>query len=258
MVRGNVQPGESVYVHAGASGISTAAIAVTLELGAIPYVGVFNKQQRVFLKSRFPQVCVHWNRTEWNGIVLTTKRCLQLNDDSFADLADNGGFEQHILEQTEGKGVDLIFDTYSMVSKRQEFVNSLAEYGRLVDFEVFAPVSDSLGVSGNLRSITYSKISLSTIHFSPSEINYIQQLVGQGIKNKKVLPLETTVFPIDQVVEAFKYNVNCTNNMGRTVVEIREEEQKKNTLPAKKLVTALPKLFFPPENSFVISGKKII
>lgn len=149
----------------------------------------------------------------------------------------------------------MIFDTYSVINKRQEFVNSLAEYGRLVDFEVFAPVSDSLGVSGNLKSITYNKITLSTIHFSPSEIKYIQRLISQGIKNKRALPLETTVFPIDQVVEAFKYNVNCTNNMGRTVVEIREEEEKKNTVPAKKLVTALPKLFFSSENSFVISGK---
>jgi len=55
-VRGNIQPGESVYVHAGASGISTAAIAVSLELGAIPYVGVFNKEQIRVLKTRFPQV----------------------------------------------------------------------------------------------------------------------------------------------------------------------------------------------------------
>lgn len=56
MVRGNVQPGESIYVHAGATGISTATIAVALELGAIPYVGVFNKAQKVYLKSRYQQV----------------------------------------------------------------------------------------------------------------------------------------------------------------------------------------------------------
>ncbi|XP_022181593.1 fatty acid synthase-like [Myzus persicae] len=231
VVRGNVRPGESVYVHAGASGISTAAIAVSLELGAIPYVGIFNKDQIVFLKTRFPQ----------------------LNDNSFADLA-SGGFEQHLLEQTQGQGVDLIFDTYSAIDKRQEFVNSLAEYGRLVDFEVFAPVFDSLGVSGNLKSITYSKISLSTIHFSPSEIKYIQRLVGQGIQNKKVQPLATTTFPASQVADAFKYNANCTNNLGRTVVEIRKEEDKVNALPAKITVSASPKLFYTPEKTFVVSG----
>lgn len=180
----------------------------------------------------------------------------QLNDDNFANLTDNGGFEQHILEQTEGRGVDLIFDTYSVINKRQEFVNSLSEYGRLIDFEVFAPVSDSLGVSGNLKSITYNKISLNIIHFLPSEIKYIHQLVSQGIKNKKITPLSTTVFPASQVIEAFKFNV-CGTTMGRTVVEIRIEEQNKNTLPAKKSVSALPKLFFSSKNSFVISGKTI-
>lgn len=179
---------------------------------------------------------------------------LQLNDDSFADLA-SGGFEQHLLEQTQGQGVDLVFDTYSMINKRQEFVNSLAEYGRLVDFEVFAPVSDSLGVSGNLKSITYSKISLSTIHFSPSEIKYIQRLVGQGIQSKRVQPLATTVFPASQVVDAFKYNAHCANNLGRTVIEIRKEEDKINIPPTKITVDANPKLFYTPEKAFVVSGE---
>jgi len=182
----------------------------------------------------------------------------QLNDDSFADLTDNGGFEQHILEQTEGRGVDLIFDTYSMYSKRQEFVNSLAEYGRFVDFEVFAPISDSLGVSGNLKSIIYSKISFNTIHFSSSEIKYIQQLISQAIKNNKIKPLQTTVFPANQVADAFKYNASCASNLGRNVVEIRKEEENKNIPSTKITVAALPKLFFSPEKSFVICGKIFI
>lgn len=186
-----------------------------------------------------------------------TKWCLftQLNDDSFADLTDNGGFEQHILEQTEGQGVDLIFDTYSAYHKRQEFVNSLAEYGRFVDLEVFRPISDSLGVSGNLKSITYNKISLNAIHFSPSEIKCIQRLINQAINDKKIHPLETTVFPVSQVVEAFKFNSQCTANLGRTVIEIRKEEEKKTVTPAKTSVTAVSKLFFSPDKSFVISGK---
>lgn len=169
-------------------------------------------------------------------------------------MTDNSGFEQHILEQTEGRGVDLIFDTYSVINKRQEFVNSLAEYGRLVDFEVFSPISDSLGVSGNLKSITFNKISFNIIHFSASEIKYIQRLISQGMKNKKIQPLSTTVFQANQVSEAFKFNI-CSNNMGRTVIEIREEEDKKNILPIKKTVAALPKLFFSSEKSFIISGK---
>lgn len=77
MVRGNVQPGESVYVHAGASGISTAVISVALELGATPYVGVFNKEQKVFLKSRYPQVCV----------LITYKIALKPNGESVCILS---------------------------------------------------------------------------------------------------------------------------------------------------------------------------
>lgn len=153
--------------------------------------------------------------------------------------------------------MDLIFDTYSVTSKRQEFVNSLAEYGRLVDFEVFVPISDSLGVSGNLKSITHCKISFSTLYFSPSEIEYIQRLVGQGIKNKKIKPMSTSVFPAARVTEAFKFNAAHSDIIGRVVVEIRPEEEKNNALPVKKYVPALPKLFFAPEKAFVVSGNSL-
>lgn len=190
-----------------------------------------------------------------NKIVTKWYLFTQLNDDSFADLTDNGGFEQHILEQTEGQGVDLIFDTYSACHKRQEFVNSLAEYGRFIDFEVFKPISDSLGVSGNLKSITYNKISLNTIHFSPFEIKCIQRLISQAISNKKIQPLQTNLFPVSQVAEAFKFNAQCTSHVGKTVIEIRKEEEKKTIIPAKTSVIAVSKLFFSPEKSFVICGK---
>lgn len=140
-----------------------------------------------------------------------------------------------------------------MVNKRQEFINALAEYGRLIEFEVLATASDSLGVSGNLKSLSFNKISLNTIHFSPSETKFIQQLVSQGIKNKVVQPLTTSVFPVSQVADAFKFTV-CGATMGRVLVQIREEE-KKNTVPTKTTVAALPKLFFTPDKSFVISGE---
>lgn len=130
----------------------------------------------------------------------------------------------------------------------------MAEYGRLIDIEVFSPIPDSLGVSGNLKSITYNKISLNTIHFSSSEIKCIQQLISQAIKDKKLRPLSTTVFPAIEATQAFKYNANCTENLGRTVVEIKKEENE-STLPVKKSVAALSKLFFSSEKSFVIIGK---
>lgn len=119
---------------------------------------------------------------------------------------------------------------------------------------MFVPVSDSLGVSGNLKSITFNKISFKTINFLSSEIKYIQELVNQGIKNGNVKPLATTVFPVSQVVDAFKATT-CSSGMGRIVVEIRaENEAKENGLTAKKTTAALPKLFFTSEETFIISG----
>jgi len=70
-----------------------------------------------------------------------------------------------------------------------------------------------------------------------------------------VQPLETTVFPASQVVDAFKFNASCSNNLGRTVIEIREEEDKVNAVPAKITVAASPKLFYSPEKTFVVSGE---
>lgn len=70
----------------------------------------------------------------------------------------NGKFaQQEILEKTNGKGVNLIFNTLeSTPFKLQSFIHTVAQSGRIVEFEPQRQAIESIGESTNL--ITSNKL----------------------------------------------------------------------------------------------------
>lgn len=54
--------------------------------------------------------------------------------------------EQEILERTNGKGVDIIFNTVeSTTYKLQSFIHTVAENGRVVEFDKQKQAIESIG-----------------------------------------------------------------------------------------------------------------
>lgn len=103
-VEANAQYGESVLVHAGASGVGTAAIQLCAAFGNPCFVTVgFDAKVRACLKLGAIQAC---NRR-------------------------TGDFSTHVLEWTDGKGVDVILDSVG-ASYFSSNLNCLATDGRLV------------------------------------------------------------------------------------------------------------------------------
>jgi NADPH:quinone reductase-like Zn-dependent oxidoreductase len=56
-----MQKGERVMVHIGSSSIGQAAITLALESDCTVFTTVANKEQRAFIKRRFPQVSAMCN-----------------------------------------------------------------------------------------------------------------------------------------------------------------------------------------------------
>jgi putative PIG3 family NAD(P)H quinone oxidoreductase len=101
---GRLQPGESLLVHGGTSGIGTMAIQIAHAKGA-----------RVFATAGSPR---------------KTQYCLELG----ADVAINyheETFEERIITETEWAGVDVILDNMGAVYLPRN-MNALATAGRLV------------------------------------------------------------------------------------------------------------------------------
>ena len=109
VVRGGLEEGESVLIHSGSGGVGQAAISIALSMGCEVYTTVGSHEKREYLKKQFPQ----------------------LTDKNFANSRDTS-FEQHVLRQTGGRGVDVVLNSLSE-EKLQASVRCLAQHGRFLE-----------------------------------------------------------------------------------------------------------------------------
>lgn len=231
VIRGRMRPGESVLIHAGTGGVGQAAIAIALHMGCKVFTTVGTQAKRDFIKKRFPQ----------------------MTDDHIGNSRDTS-FEQLVLRQTNGAGVDLVLNSLAE-EKLMASIRCLAKHGRFLeigklDFSNNTP----LGMSFFLNNITFHGILLDALFDSENpDKAEIGKLFSDGIKNGAVQPLPTTVFTENQVEQAFRY-IATGKHMGKVVLKIRDEECRKSQKPAMRLVSAIPRTYFNPDKSYVLVG----
>ncbi|CAG2053808.1 unnamed protein product, partial [Timema podura] len=109
VVRGQMRAGNTLLVHAGTGGVGQASIAVALHMGVTVFTTVSSQEKRDYLKKRFPQ----------------------LTDRNIANSRDTT-FEQHVLTETQGRGVDLVLNSLSE-DKLQASVRCLAKDGHFLE-----------------------------------------------------------------------------------------------------------------------------
>ena len=115
VVRGRVQPGETVLIHSGSGGVGQAAIAIALSLGCRVFTTVGRSAGPPGSPGLPPPPNPRPSPAAW---LTGTRLCLpgsaekraylqarfpQLDDTSFANSRDTS-FEQHVLRHTAGKG----------------------------------------------------------------------------------------------------------------------------------------------------------
>lgn len=98
-----------MLIHAGTGGVGQASIAIALHMGCTVFTTVGSKEKREFLKKRFPQ--------------LTDRHICNSRDTTF---------EQQVLVETDGRGVDLVLNSLAE-EKLQASVRCLAKDGRFLE-----------------------------------------------------------------------------------------------------------------------------
>uniref|UniRef100_A0A8D1BP89 Fatty acid synthase n=1 Tax=Sus scrofa TaxID=9823 RepID=A0A8D1BP89_PIG len=232
VVRGRMQPGESVLIHSGSGGVGQAAIAIALSRGCRVFTTVGSAEKRAYLQARFPQ----------------------LDETCFANSRDTS-FEQHVLRHTAGKGVDLVLNSLAE-EKLQASVRCLAQHGRFLEIGKFDLSNNhALGMAVFLKNVTFHGILLDSL-FEEGGATWqeVSELLKAGIQEGVVQPLKCTVFPRTKVEAAFRYMAQG-KHIGKVVIQVREEEQgpAPRGLPPIAL-TGLSKTFCPPHKSYVITG----
>ncbi|XP_063240366.1 fatty acid synthase isoform X2 [Bacillus rossius redtenbacheri] len=231
VVRGRMRPGETLLVHAGSGGVGLASIAIALHMGVTVYTTVGSPEKREFLKRRFPQ----------------------LTDRNIANSRD-ATFEQHVLRETGGRGVDLVLNSLAE-EKLQASVRCLARHGRFLEIGKFDLSNDSLlGMSMFLKNTSFHGILLDSLFESEcDEKKEVVRLVNEGLKSGAIRPLPTTVFSENQAEQAFRF-IASGKHIGKVVMKIREEEPRKTVRPATKLISAVPRTYMNPEKAYVLVG----
>lgn len=230
-MRGKAKKGESILIHAGSGGVGQAAIAISLHHGLTVFTTVGSPAKVAFLKKTFPE----------------------LNDKYIGNSRDQS-FEQMVLRETRGKGVDLVLNSLAGESL-QASVRCLGLNGRFLEIGKFDLSNNTpLGMSVFLKNTSFHGILLDSVMEGDDEtINGVVALVENGIKSGAVRPLPITVFNETQVEQAFRFMASG-KHIGKVVLKLRDEEPAKVVIPAPKLINSIPRTYLHQEKSYILVG----
>ncbi|XP_033150589.1 fatty acid synthase [Drosophila busckii] len=154
VVRGQMKKGERILIHAGSGGVGQAAISVALHHGLTVFTTVGSKEKREFLLKRFPM--------------------LQARN---IGNSRNTSFEQLVMIETNGQGVDLVLNSLSE-EKLQASIRCLGLNGRFLEIGKFDLSNNSpLGMS---RS-RYNHLSLRIAPFERHKNGYQGLMIRRWI-----------------------------------------------------------------------------
>jgi putative PIG3 family NAD(P)H quinone oxidoreductase len=196
-VIGRVQPGEHVLIHAGASGVGTAAIQLVRMRGAVPHVTA-SPAKHDACRSLGAQTAIDYASEPW---------------------ADR------VLEATDGAGADVILD-FIGAPYAQDHVRVLARDGRWVVLALMgtpnakgSPISDL-----DLRALFAKRGTLVTSTLRSRSADYKAALVRSfaldvlpGFASGALRPVVDRTFGLDEVAEAHAY-VRARKNVGKVVL----------------------------------------
>lgn len=191
---GQLKKGESILIHAGASGVGTAAIQIAKEIGATVYVTASASKHAT---------------------------CLALGASAAIDYKTED-FEQQILAFTAGKGVDMVID-FIAAPYLQKNINSLALDGRMVLLALMGGIKVSdLNVANLL--VKRLQITGSTLRSRPLayKIRLSQALKTYSwhlFEQSTFRPIIDRVYDWEEVVQAHT-RMEQNLNIGKIILKV--------------------------------------
>jgi len=192
MERARLQPGESVLIQGGSSGIGVTAIQLAKSMGAT-----------VFVTAGSDEKCA---------------ACLELG----ADKAINYkalDFQEELMRLTDGQGVDVILDMVagSYVAKE---VQCLKEDGRLVIISILGGTKSEFNAGLVLRkrlTITGSTLRPRSVAFKAEIAQACLKTVWPALAAKRIKPVIFRTFAAEQVAQAHAL-IESSQHVGKIVL----------------------------------------
>ncbi len=190
--RGRLQPGETLLVHGGASGIGTTAIMVASSLGA-----------RVFATAGGPEKCAAC-------VSLGAERAIDYRTEDFVEITRTA---------TDGKGVDVVLDMIGGPSVMRN-VQALAVDGRL-SFIAFLEGSrvevDLLQVMLKRLTITGSTLRARPVAYKGEVAAALEARVWPLLSDGRFKPVIDSTFPLKEAAAAHE-RLESRGTVGKVVL----------------------------------------
>ncbi|QQZ10420.1 NAD(P)H-quinone oxidoreductase [Heyndrickxia vini] len=195
---GKLQKQESVLIHAGASGVGTAAIQLAKKLcDAKVIVTAGSKEKLDFCKELGADVVINYKEQS---------------------------FEEEVQRATEGLGVDVILD-FVGASYWQKNLESIKKGGRWV---LIGILGGSVIEKVNLMSLMSKYVQLTGTLLTPRSDEYKAQLTKEFVEKvtpyferKEIRPIVDTMFPLEKAREAQQY-MEESRNTGKIILKVNE------------------------------------
>lgn len=195
-MKGKIKKEDKVLIHSGTGGVGQAAINLALHEGCEIFTTVGTDEKRQFLKETFPSIL-----------------------DSHIGNSRDTSFEQMIVQETHGRGVDIVLNSLTE-EKLQASIRCLARGGRFLEIGKYDLISDnSLDKMIFAKGISYYGVMLDTTicdKKGKKVKHLLHNYFSQGLKNGAVKPLPRKIFEKTDVEAAFRY-MAAGKHMGKVI-----------------------------------------
>ncbi|SFI86073.1 NAD(P)H-quinone oxidoreductase [Thermoflavimicrobium dichotomicum] len=195
---GRVQPGETVLIHAGASGVGSAAIQLAKSIGAYSIVTVGSEKKKEF--------------------------CLNLGANHAINYKQ-GPFLPEVMKYTDGKGVHLILDFVGAPYWEQN-LESLQTDGRLV---LIGTLGGTKLKETSIQKILMKRLQITGTTLRSRSVDYKAHLTKDFaayalplFESGELKPVIDRIYSWHDVKEAHLY-METNQNMGKIILNIIED-----------------------------------
>lgn len=190
-----LKEGETLLIHAGASGVGTSALQLARLIGARAFVTASAEKHGLCL-------------------ALGAEQCIDYKTQDFADC---------ILDWTKGRGVDVVLD-FLGASYLERNLKSLAMDGRMV---MLAIMGGAQAAGINLGMVLMKRLSIHgstlrarTLSYKAELTQAFMELTWDHFANGSLFPVVDKIFPWEEVAQAHLY-MEENRNQGKIVLNIQ-------------------------------------
>lgn len=193
---GKLSAGETVLIHAGGSGVGTAAIQLAKQLANANVITTAGSKEKLDVcRSLGADVCINYKEQD---------------------------FDKEVLKATQDQGVDLILD-FVGASYWKKNLASIAVDGRWVLIGVLGGAEIE---KMNIMDILSKRIQLTGTLLTPRSDAYKAELTAdfynqtkELFHSNKMLPIIDCVFPLEQIQQAHEH-MESNKNTGKIILKV--------------------------------------